>query len=400
MPGGFDEPFFAEAQVLAAYCWAVEHVEPNRISPILIQHFVRVRVILEPFAHLLAVLGEDQSVDNAVLERRDVEERGTQHRECVEPTPRLVEPFADEISREVRLEDRLVLEGIMLLRVGHGTGLEPAVEDFRNAAVGLAVALNDQIIDVLLVEVWNHLTNGTLQFRDAAKAEDVAVLVFPNRQGGAPETIAADRPVACVFQPLAKAPVADVSGHPVDRAVVRDHALLERLDVDEPSGDRLVDQWGVGAPAEGIAVLHRLVPEHLPLLLEPLDDRLVGILDVQPGDEVRGLPEVALVVNRIEHGQSFTLEDAHVVLPEAGEMHQARAAFFTDVIVKLHRPCFGGVHMVFGKIEERLIAHALQCCARHFLQNFVASGLKMCLDPVFDEVVAGAACTLPELDIS
>ena len=47
-------------------------------------------VVLQPLAHLLAVVREHKAVAHQVLERRLIKERRGQHHERVEPAPRLI----------------------------------------------------------------------------------------------------------------------------------------------------------------------------------------------------------------------------------------------------------------------------------------------------------------------
>ena len=86
--------------------------------------------------HLLAVLVEDQLVDQNVLVRRLVEQECADGVQRVEPSAGLVDPFADEIGRVLfaAVDQLLVLERIMPLGERHGTGVEPDVDQFRRAA--------------------------------------------------------------------------------------------------------------------------------------------------------------------------------------------------------------------------------------------------------------------------
>ena len=76
----------------------------------------------------------------------------------------------------------------------------------------------------------------------------------PHRNRRAPESVARDRPVAGVLEPLAESAVANVLGHPGDRLVVREQALLQRGDAHEPGADGAVDQRPIAAPAVRIVV--------------------------------------------------------------------------------------------------------------------------------------------------
>ena len=118
----------------------------------------RVGIVLETLAHFESVFGQHEAVDDDVLESGLFEERGGEHHQGVEPAAGLVEPFGDELRREVALELGFVLKRIVLLRVRHGTGLEPAVEHFGGALVGFAVFFNKNVVEHMLVQVFDFLS--------------------------------------------------------------------------------------------------------------------------------------------------------------------------------------------------------------------------------------------------
>ena len=122
----------------------------------------------------------------------------------------------------------------------------------------------------------------------ADAAAGVASLADPDRQRRSPVAGPREVPVDEVLQPVAHPAVADVLGLPVDAPVVLDQPLLHRRGPDEPGGERVVEQRGVAAPAEGIGVadLARLVEPALGL--EVGDDPRVGVLDEETA--IAGLP--------------------------------------------------------------------------------------------------------------
>ena len=93
--------------------------EPDCVSTILVEHQVRIGVVSETFAHLLAIGSEDETGDDQVLPRRSTEQMGRKHEQRVEPSSRLIDTFRHEISREIVLEKLLVLEWIVHLGVWH-----------------------------------------------------------------------------------------------------------------------------------------------------------------------------------------------------------------------------------------------------------------------------------------
>ena len=79
------DALLAEAQLLRAHHGRVDEVEPQRVGAVGVDDELRVRVVFEALAHLLAVGGEDEAVDNDVFEGGAVKERRRQHNERVEP---------------------------------------------------------------------------------------------------------------------------------------------------------------------------------------------------------------------------------------------------------------------------------------------------------------------------
>ena len=94
------------------------------------------------------------------------------------------------------------------------------------------------------------------QLLAAADHMDVAaILAHPHRQGGAPITLPADAPIDDVFQEVAHAAFLDGLGDPIDAPVVFHEPVPDGGHLDEPALAGVIDQGGVAAPAEGIAML-------------------------------------------------------------------------------------------------------------------------------------------------
>ena len=189
---GVDDAVFGEAEVFGADDGGVDHVEAEGVGAVGVEDVGGVGVVLEALGHLASVGGEDEAVDDDVLVGGLVEEGGAEEHECVEPAARLIKAFGDEISGEerrrglrssrvlgswflvlgswflrlkLRTENRGLrtwrgasLAHVVLLGVRHGAGLEPAVEDFWGAVVGLAVLADDDLVDEVLVEVRDLLS--------------------------------------------------------------------------------------------------------------------------------------------------------------------------------------------------------------------------------------------------
>ena len=110
---------------------AVE-VPADRVGAVLFQRVERVDRVALGFGHLLAVSVKHQTENDDVLIRRAVEQDGGLGHQRVEPASRLVDRLRDERGRELLLEYLLVLKRIVMLREGHCTGVEPAVDDLRD----------------------------------------------------------------------------------------------------------------------------------------------------------------------------------------------------------------------------------------------------------------------------
>ena len=99
------------------------------------------------FDIFLAVFVDDQIQANTVLVGDAVRHQGRDRVQGIKPAARLVDRFADVVGREMLLELVMILERVMPLRVRHGTGVEPAIDHFRNTLPGLAVFLESDLID-------------------------------------------------------------------------------------------------------------------------------------------------------------------------------------------------------------------------------------------------------------
>ena len=357
-PGCFHQSLFGKTKVFTTNSRAVEHVKPNRVGSILIQHLCRIGVVLEPLAHLLPVFSQDQPVDDTVVKCGFVKKSLGDDHEGVKPAPGLVQSFADEVGREICLKNFLVFKWIMLLPIGHRARLKPAVEHLRHPPVGLSLVFNHQLVNMLFMKVRDLGPGCVLEFFHAAEAKGVSILTFPDRQGRAPESVAADRPIPGVFKPLAKTSVADVTGNPMHFTVVLHHPVPEGFDLDKPGGDRLIDQRGIGPPAERITVLHGLLPEHQSLFLQFLGNGTVGFHHIQSCDELHVLHEISLLIHRVENRNSFAVENPHVIFTETGEVDEACAAFIADILVVVNFPCVIRRLPFLREIEQRLIRPA------------------------------------------
>ena len=350
-----------ELQRLGADDGRVDHVEPDRVRPVGVEHEVRVGVVLQALRHLLAVLREDEAVDDDVFVGALVEEARAQNHERVEPAACLIQPLRDEVSGE-ELGD-FARPHIMLLRIRHRATFEPAVEHLGRAVVGLAILRDDDLVDDVFVEIRHPCAGEGLQLRARPNADHVrgVVVVDPDGDAAAPEAVARNVPITRLAEPVAKALFANVVRRPVDGGVVPFEPLVEILDADIPRIDGAVDERRVGAVAIGVGVRDRRLVDELATPLQILDDVLVAVLaeaSLVVGDLVR---ERARGVERIdERGHAGLTANAEVVLAVSGrDVDEARAVVRRHVIVVENAErALGGFVGVVG--EDRLVARPLE----------------------------------------
>ena len=256
------ERLFLDDDVQPAQHRGGKQIPAHRVGALLSKDLLRVGEVPEAFRQLAPVSPEDHAVDDAALERRPVEQCRGKDVKRIEPPTRLAHVLNDEVSREVLLEALLVLEGIVPLRVRHGAGIEPAVEDVgdpphRRRAGRIVWVGPGELVDVGAVQIGRPDSEVRLELVERSVYVDPRVgrvVALPHRQRSSPETIAGDAPIARPLEPLAEPAVLHVLGHPVDLLVQLDHPVTEGRYGDEPGADRPVDERCVRAPAVWVAV--------------------------------------------------------------------------------------------------------------------------------------------------
>ena len=202
-----------------------------------------------------------------------------------EPAACLVHTFCDEIGGIylVAVQQFLVLERIVYLRIRHGAGVEPYVNQIRFALHGFAGFGNkDNIIYIRTVKVYLVV----VFLRVHARLETfvlirigchqsgsygflylvikflygfdtfffVTVFRAPDRQRSTPVARTAQVPVVQVLQPLAEASRTGTFRFPVDGLVQLYHTLLAGGTADKPAIQRVVQHRFVRTPAMRIVV--------------------------------------------------------------------------------------------------------------------------------------------------
>ena len=320
----------AVLQVVGLHCGGVHQKQADGIGPEHGHRLGGVGVVPQALGHLLAVGGKDKAVYHTVLEGGTVKEGGCQNGEGVEPASGLVQSLGDEVRREVAFQVVLVLEGIVVLGVGHGARLKPAVQHLRDAGHGAAaVTGNGNLVHKVLVEVfWIH-AGQLLEFLAASHAVGLATVgTLPHRDGVAPVAVAADGPVTGPLQPLSEAAVLDVVGLPVDLLVGRHHLVPDVLHLHEPAAHGTVDEGAGTAPAEGIGVKDLIPLYKLSFSFKSINNVLVTILYTAALVISHFISEPALIVDGANSWNTSSLEHLVIILAKAGgRMDNARSIF-------------------------------------------------------------------------
>ena len=373
-----EDPLLLEAQILGVDHGRVHQVDPQRVGPVLVEDEVGVREVALALRHLLAVCGEDDAVDDHVLERGAIEERGGEDGEGVEPAAGLVEALGDEVGWERALDRLLVLEGVVVLCVGHGARLEPAVEDLRDAphgaSLGPAGGEGDPVhpVPVQVGDRAGLQTRELLQLGDRPHADHVrrVLVAAPDRERRPPEAPAGDVPVTRPRQPVAEAAGAHSLGDPADGLVVADEPVPQVLDPHEPVRDRHVQERLLGPIAVRVGVDQGVLVDDAARLLQVRDDVLVGILRELALEVGHGLVEHAVDVQRVHQGQVLLDARLVVVLAERGRLVDDPGACIRADVGRGHdaerrAPALDRLRVLREVGEQRLVRSPDQLGALH-----------------------------------
>ena len=399
-PRHVPHPRVGEALLLRPHQAGIDEVQAQGVGAVGLHQFVRRRVVAQPLGHLLAVRSHHHAVDDDVAESRLVVEGRGQHCQGVEPAAGLVQALGDELRREAGLEHLLVLERIVQLGVGHGAGLEPAVQHLRDASVNpvLPVDGEGQRVHMLPMQIGHPHAGAGLQLVNRTDAEPLPrSVVDPHRDGGAPHPVSGDGPVGCALQPVAEAPVLDVLRHPAHLLVVGHQAIDDFGDPNVPAWHRPVDQRRVRAVAIGIGVLNHLLAVQQAALLQVPDDGPVRLLDVLAGEVPHLFGETAAHGHRADEGGDARLPQHPLVVLAEGRrlMHQPGALIGGDIVIGHYDE--GAAVALRGEIgERRLIGAAHQVRpAQPRLDLQIAVGGQ----PLLGKVDVAAKLRIPSLDI-
>src|SRR3990167_4218740 len=74
-------PFFRKTQILRPHRWALQEIKAEAICAKLIDDFLWLRIVFEPFRHLIAIFGKNDSINDDMSKGRLVIKRCCKHRQ-------------------------------------------------------------------------------------------------------------------------------------------------------------------------------------------------------------------------------------------------------------------------------------------------------------------------------
>ena len=188
------------------------------------------------------------------------------------------------------------------------------------------------------MQIGNLDTEVAFQFGHAAVYIESWIrwiIATPNRNWRPPKAVAANRPIASIFQPLTEASLLQMFGHPRDGVVEFHHSILDHGYVDEPRTHSLVNQRLTRAPTMRVCVIVCFVAQHHATILQRTDDERVGIkhqLALIIGNLASKLTPA---VDRNNEFYSVFLTYALVVFAETWRhMHNTSSVFSGDKVAR------------------------------------------------------------------
>lgn len=244
-----------------------EHIPAYSVCAVFINGEEGFDGIAPAFGHFAACFIEDEAVGDYIFVSYGIEAHGSDGVEGIEPAACLVNAFGDEVGLpSVIFEEFLVLEGVMVLGVGHGTAIEPNVYKVEFAAHRLAVGRDEndiidkgamEVIGARLVEAERLVgfVDSGFEFGYGADANFLAAVGgAPDGEGDTPVARAGEVPILEVGEPVAEAAFACGGGLPVDSFIEFGHAFFDAGGGDEPRVEGVIEDGFVGTPAVGVIV--------------------------------------------------------------------------------------------------------------------------------------------------
>ena len=322
---------------------------------------------------ILVPFGQHQAEHDAVLkwirERETfrvvflvAEHQRADREQAVEPATCLVDGFTDEVRRKLRFEFLGLSVGEAKLSEWHRTGIEPTVDDFRDAfhfRTGSKRRVIRDRVDVWLVYSQIVGQVGVRSFRfvpnvgalDARLCQEFLVagngfhlsclLANPNRQRSSPISFPRESPVNVRRQEVSKASVFYMVRQPIDLLVVRDHLVFKLSRFHEPAATWILDQRIlVSSPAEWI-VVQILIEQQQPPAFSDLTSQIF-ICFLNPASFIWScfVGELAVGTDSADQlgavrFEAFLLRHQQFVINLAecrSDMHNARSAIGRDEV--------------------------------------------------------------------
>ena len=327
---------------------------------------------------------------------RSVEQQGRNGEQRIEPASRLIDSLGNKLRRELLLEQVVIFKRIVVLREGHRTGVEPAVDNLRHA-VHLAAALralycNRVDIGAVQLDIVRAVRGHALELFDRAYRMSVTALAFPDVERSSPVAVTADAPILDVLYPVAEASLADALGDPVDGVVVADEVVPDCGHFYEPRIPCIVDEGRVAAPAVGVAVFKHGSGEEKSALVEVNEHILVRIL-AELARPRGALVHAAGGVDELNERKIVVLADVCVVLTECRcDMDYTGAVRQSDITVAGDVPALFAILRLCA-FEQRLILSVFKLLALKGSESLDSLGEEL-LNEGLRHIVYGAVLNL------
>ena len=198
-----------------------------------------------------------------------------------------------------------------------------------------------------------------------------AIGADPHWDRGAPVTLATNRPVLDVREPLSHSLATGPLRSPLDLGVVLQYLVANRGHADKPAVHRVVQQRMVGTPAVRVVVSVCVLAVQHPLVREIVYDVRIAVLDVAPVEHIMG-PRDEVAVN--PHGVLGREANLHAEVVILLAVHHCRVDYScavrgSDEVRLNHGPSTLRFPSIYCTGEQGLVGLANQCRSRKFFNH-------------------------------
>lgn len=368
-----------ESKRLGSDDWGADEIQSQSVGSILVHDDRGIGEVLESLGHLLSVFGEDDSVDNAVLERRAAEKVGTENEQGVEPSSSLIETLGDEVSGERLLELFDILKGVVLTGVGHAARLEPTIEHLLNTLqCALAhLARNSDVINLVSMQIGQvaGVPTQLAEFLNATNTDSLLeIITDPERHGSTPVSVSAHVPITSIGDPASKTTILDRVWHPVRSLNVLEHVGNDLGDANEPRRNSSVDERSVRARTHGVRMPKLRIDNDAAGTLEVLDNVLVGFLDVHASKVADTFGEVTSIVDGIGRRTLLSNDSGFngrivIVLSESGSLMDETNTTIGSNVRSVDDLESNLLEILVEVVEQGLVLPSQHVLARESLHN-------------------------------